>query len=609
MPWYRCMGFGQKTRSADKDASDTVTLHSWKEIAAYLNRDPRTVQLWEKSEGLPVHRINHNSRASVYAYAAEIDRWLLARSDQKPQPQNAADKAAVAAGNARLFPPKIAHIAALLVVAVAITGLAVAGLHAVRKPAPQQHASSVPLLAVLPFEDQTSTDDLLAGILTDSVIRNLGRFGQVEIVTRQSALPPGSPRPSLRPTASAPRTNMVLEGTIARIGGQIQLTVELLSAPAGEHLWGTTYIRKGDPWLLPGEIGSTVAADVIRRISGFASSGTVAAPSINPQARQVYLAARFYWNQRNVAGFEKAIALYRKTLVLDPRYAPAYAGLAECYALMTDHDGFTQDEAFRLAKTAAVKALALDPGSADAYNALAFVTYRQDWDFARADQYFQKAVALDPNSAVAHQWYGEFLGDLRRFDASIAELRKARQLDPLSPMVSSDLADGYLHAEHLAEADAELRRVLDLYPDFAPAHVYRVAVLQRQGNLAAAAQEAQNYARQTGDKLPLQMIVIRQLAVADRLNEARQAFARLLAASPQLSPYSASQLYFVTGQPDQGYAALARAMRQHCWWLVTMLVDPGFDTVRAEPRFLDVARRVGLPVDGGQQIAFAPQAR
>ena len=604
------VGFGQKTHSAEEDAPGNVTLHGWKEIATYLSRDPRTVQLWEKSEGFPIHRINHNSRASVYAHTAEIDRWLQTRSNQKNPLQNAADKTAIPAERPRLLPPKIAHIAALLAAAVAFTGLAVSGLRAVRKPVPQQRASSVPLLAVLPFADQTSTDDSLAGVITDSVIKDLGRFGQVAIVPGQSAPSPGNPHPSPGQTSSSePRANMVLEGTIARIGGQIQLTVELLSAPAGEHLWGTTYIRKGDPWLLPGEIGSTVAADVIHRITGFAPSGTLPAPSSNPQARQVYLAARFYWNQRNIAGFERAIALYRQTLALDPRYAPAYAGLAECYVLMTDHDGLTQDEAFRLAKAAAVKALALDPGSADAYNALAFVTYRQDWDFARADQYFQKAVALDPSSAVAHQWYGEFLGDLRSFDASISELRRARQLDPLSPMVSSDLADGYLHAERLTEADAELRRVLDLYPDFAPAHMYRVAVLQRQGNLTAAAQEAQIYARQTGDRQPLDMIVIRQLAAAGRMNQARQAFTGLLAASPHLSAYSASQLYFVTDQPDLGYASLARAMRQHSWWLVTMLVDPGFDAVRGEPRFLDVARRVGLPVDGSQQMAFAPQAR
>jgi Tfp pilus assembly protein PilF len=265
---------------------------------------------------------------------------------------------------------------------------------------------------------------------------------------------------------------------------------------------------------------------------------------------------------------------------------------------MTDRGILSDAEAFQRAKTAAQTALSLDPDSAEAYNALAFATYRQDWDFARAEQYFQKAIELNPNYAVAHQWYGEFLGDLRRNDESIAELRKAKDLDPLSPMVGSDLADGYLHAGRVVEAGDELKRVLDLYPDFLYAHLYRISLDTGQSDFAAAEAEAQVILKRTGDATPLQMVEIRRLVSQGNMDQARSEVRRLLSSrqGATFNAYSVAQLDFAIGQDDAGYAALEKAYRDHSWWLVTMLVDPGFSPVRNQPRFLDLARRVGLPV-------------
>jgi tetratricopeptide (TPR) repeat protein len=265
---------------------------------------------------------------------------------------------------------------------------------------------------------------------------------------------------------------------------------------------------------------------------------------------------------------------------------------------MTDRGVISNDEAFRRARAAAATALSLDPGSAEAYNALAMAVYRQDWDFAGAEQYFQKAIQLDPNYAVAHQWYGEFLGDMRRFDASIAELKKARELDPLSPMVSCDLADGYIHAGRLVEADSELNRVLELYPDFYSAHQYRLALEIEEQKFDEAQSDASVLANRTGDDSVLKVVEIHRLVAEGDLAAARSLLARVLAAPRKgsgFSPYTLAGLYFVTGQTDAGYQNLEKAYRDHSWWLVTMLVDPGLETVRNQSRFLDVARRVGFP--------------
>jgi len=588
------MGSSPKgTLTHEEDASANVKLDSWKEIAAYIGRDPRTVQFWEKLEGFPVHRLNHNARASVYAYTAEIDAWLQARSGAKaPAAQNPPEDVASPVSSAAA-----AHLVVWIGAALVCACLLAAWVWSARSrqhPAPTAPPESI--LAVLPFQNQTSTDDSLADEMTGSVIADLGRIGKVQVIAPFSVMGfKGShlPLPEIAAQLHAP---LLLQGTVAQVGDRIQATVELIGAQGAVHLWGSTYSRQaGNTAPVADEIASAIAVDVTRRITGSAPRVVLAPKTVDPRARHLYLAARFYWNQRDLPGLQQAISLYGQALKIDPKYAAAYAGQAEAYDLMTDGGAMTDGQAFRTAKAAARRALAIDPDSSEAYSALAFATYRQDWKFGEAEEYFRKAIDLDPDSAVAHQWYGEFLGDLRRFDASIAELRKAKDLDPLSPMVGCDLADGYLHAGRLREADAELRRVLELYPDFLYAHLYRLSVALRAGDFATAQSEAQIYAARSGERTPAQVVEIERLAAAGKMAEARVALHRLIA-NNHVMPYSAAQLYFVTGQTEQGYAVLEEAYRQHSWWLVTMLVDPGFAPVRTQPRFLDVARRVGLPV-------------
>lgn len=582
-----------KSRPVSEKSSRSVRLSSWKEIAAYLHRDPRTVQQWEKNEGLPVHRLEHRVRASVYAYTCELDAWMQARSGallgEKDEPREQ---------SFRHWPVlRLSSWLLLLVLVLALAGVAVnlksiVGRHEARV-AVDQHA---PVLAVLPFEDQTSGDGSLAGSLTDALFANLDRIGKVAVISRQSILSLREEHQSLSEVATDLHATLALRGTVAETEDRLQVTVELLDAPRNTHLWGATYTRRAGGSSSLSEIASGIAMEVTRQITGSTPAIALRTRDENPQARQAYLTGRFYWNQRDLAGLKKAISSFQQAVTIDPKYADAYAGLAETYDLMTDRSVLTDAEAFRRAKAAALTALALDPANANAYNGLAFATYRADWDFARAEQYFQKAIALNPNYAVAHQWYGEFLGDMRRFDQSIAELRKAEELDPLAPMVGSDLADGYMHAGRLSEANAELKRVLDLYPNFPPAHLYRAQVYTRMGDFAGAKSEAQSYLQLTHDCAPLQIVEIQRLAAAGNLPQARKELARFLegASGRTLNAYQIAQLDFMTGQNDSGYAELEGAYRRRSWWLVTMLVDPGFDAVHSQPRFIALSQRVGV---------------
>jgi len=595
-----------KSRSLDSETQTTVKLNSWKEIAAYLDRDPRTVQLWEKYEALPVHRIAHRARASVYAFTGEIDAWLLARSpaaavEPNPAPEPAASTESLltrttipADGFASPRPYFWAGVA-LAFAALLAVGVWAVKVHSAAEPAQRR------MIVVLPFENQNSPDDLLVDGLTDSLIDALGKSKGVQVISRRSAMPFKGVRLPLPQIAARLHAALALRGTAAKVGNEWRVTVELLDAMEDRHLWGATFTRRSDEMLSrQDELASTIASAVTRELTGAAPPAAIdSSAAANPDARQAYLTGRFYWNQRSQPDLKQAVSYFEQAIAIDKHYAPAYVGLADSYDLMS-LGALPAREAFQRAKAAAQQALSVDPAAAEAYNALAMATYRQDWDFAAAERDFRKAIELDPNDAVAHQWYGEFLGDLRRFDQSIAELKKAKELDPLSPMVGCDLADGYLHAGRSAEAEAELHRIIDLYPDFVPGHSYLGSVLIKDGKFDEAMIEAQFYRQKTGDETLIESVEIHRLAATGKLEEARAMVRRLLKgkSGAGFSSYQRAGLYSATSQTEAAYAALEDAYRERSWWLVTMLVDPGLDGIRDQPRFQDLARRVGLPIDG-----------
>jgi len=318
---------------------------------------------------------------------------------------------------------------------------------------------------------------------------------------------------------------------------------------------------------------------------------------VNPEARAAYLTGRFFWNKRDEPGLKKAIEYFNQSIAKDPQYAPAYSGLADCYTLLSVWGSLSSRESFPKAKAAALKALELDPASAEAYTSLAVVTARWDWNFSAAEQYFQKAIQINPNYATAHQWYGEFLGDLARAPQSIAESEKAVELDPLSPMAGCDLSVTYIHARMPEKAVKALERVLTFAPDFEPAHQYLSSAYGATGQIDKAEEEVRREAQLTGDKTGLVMLKIGHDAAEGRTQQARLEAEDLIKHSREgrFGAYELAALYFGIGDKEAGYRELERAYQQHSWLLVNLPVDKNFDSVRKEARFRDLMHRVGLP--------------
>ncbi len=571
-------------------------MDSWKEIAAYLGKDIRTVQLWEKREGLPVHRHAHAARATVYAYPTELDAWLADRQRKSATSSNPPLSKVPQLKRRKVL---ISALLACLVIGTLLTGAVVYRYRAVEK-ASSPATPRGNTIAVLPFEDLSPEhrEDHLADALTDDIIVELGRTGQLPVISRRSSARFKTTHEPLPKIAESLHANLILEGTLVRAGRRVRITADLVDASNDRHLWTQSYERDlADVLSMQDEVAGVIAASVTERVTGRAPGPQASLRRVDPEARTAYMTGRFFWNKRDQPGLKKAIEYFNQAIAKDPNYAPAYSGLADCYTLLSVWGSLSSREAFPKAKAYAQKALELDPTSAEAYTSLAIVTARWDWNFSAADQYFHKAIRANPNYATAHQWYGEFLGDLGRADQSIAESEKAVWLDPLSAIAGGDLAVTYIHAGRPEKAVKELQRVLTFAPDFAVAHSYLGSAYESLGQIDKAENEFKWQAKLTGDKTVLAVFQIRRDAAEGRTQQARQKAEKLLGHSPEgiFGSYNAAQIYLTIGDKEAGYRKLEKAYREHSWLLVNLPVDTAFALVRKEPRFRDLMRRVGLP--------------
>jgi TolB-like protein/Tfp pilus assembly protein PilF len=464
-------------------------------------------------------------------------------------------------------------------------------------------ASALPLgpnqtLAVLPFEDLSadSSSNLWIYGFTDDLITDLGTTEHLQVISRRSVMPFQSTHDTLSEIARKLHATLILEGTVTHQNGAARITARLLDAQHDHQIWASSYTRHTDDILsLQDEIAADITNAVTEKLTGSIPQVNPNAHPDDPQVRLAYLTGLYYLSRRDEPGLLKAIHSFHQSIAKDSHYAPAYVGLADCYNLLAVWGKLPSNKAFPQARAAAQTALSLDPSSAQAYTSLAFETYRYEWNFPQAETYFRKAIQLNPNYATAHQWYGEFLGDLRRFDQSIAELRKATDLDPLSAIAGGDLAVGYIHAGRDPEAIAELHRILTLYPDFVPAHNYLASAYQDAGDWTSAQKEAETYTRLGGNPTNLQTILIADDARNGKITQARSELHTFLRHNHPGS-FQQAQLYFAVHDPDDAFAALDKAYAEHSWWLVTLMVEPGFASAPEQPQLRKLMLRVGLPV-------------
>ncbi|MFZ1217874.1 MAG: tetratricopeptide repeat protein [Chthoniobacterales bacterium] len=382
-------------------------------------------------------------------------------------------------------------IIAVLVVALGYFAVDKFVLAPRRSPTPGELSStaSSKSIAVLPFENLSSDKEnaYFADGIQDEILTRLSKIAALKVISRTSTQHFKSTPENLPEIARQLGVAYVLEGSIQRSGDQVRITVQLINALNDSHLWAEVYDRKlTDIFAVESEIARTVAETLKAKLTGGAEQVLASKPTENPEAHQLYLKGRYFWNRRTEENIQTALGYFQQAIEKDPSYALAYAGLADCYALMPVYGKNPPREDIHRAIAAARRALELDDSLAEAHTSLgnAFV---DDLQFAPAEVEFKRALELNPSYATGHQWFGECLQTQGRFDEAVAQLKKAQELDPLSLIINTVYASTLGSAGHLDEAVQQIHRTLEMDPSFGVGLFILGEVLEMRGQFPEAA--------------------------------------------------------------------------------------------------------------------------
>jgi len=455
-------------------------------------------------------------------------------------------------------------------------------------------------LAVLPLESLSNdaSQDYFADGMTDELIADLGQISALRVISRTSVMSYKHTRKLLPQIARELNVDAVVEGTVLRSGNQVRITAQLIDGATDRHLWSETYQGElRDTLSLQNSIARAIADQIRVSLNPAEQAELRSTAVLNPAAYESYLKGRFFWNKRTANGLTTALAYFNQAVDEDPKYARAYSGLADTYALLGDwqYAVMTSKEALPKAKDAASKALDLDAALGEAHNSLAFCLDGFDWDFASADREFRRAIELTPGYATAHHWYAWHLALARRYDAAIAEMRKAQNLDPLSLVINADLAELLALAGNYDESIRVSRKTLELDPGFGLAHNHLGQAYLQKGMPGEAIGELRMAVRLSGGGATCIANLARAYVAAGRKPEAAALLDGLMKRSTALHSYASeiAVIYAAIGESDHAMTWLERGFEER--FNPGVLIRPGFDPLRTDPRFEELVRRVGLP--------------
>jgi TolB-like protein/Flp pilus assembly protein TadD len=464
---------------------------------------------------------------------------------------------------------------------------------------PTPSSSPKKSIAVLPFENlsEDKANAYFADGIQEEILTRLAKIADLKVISRTSTQRYQSKPGNLSEIAKQLGVANILEGSVQKAADQVRVNVQLVNAQTDSHLWAETYDRKlTDIFGVESDIATTIAETLQAKLTGSEKTAIVKRPTANPEAYELYLKGRFFWNKRTGADLRTAIEYFNQAVGKDPSYALAYAGLADSYCLLSDFGAASPADSYPQAKAAAKKALEIDDTLAEAHTSLANVFTNYDFDFEQSLKEFERAIQLNPNYATAQHWSGYTLVNLGQFDRGIAEGRRSVELDPLSLIINADLGQDYFYARRYDEAITQLRKTIQMDPRFYYAHWSLGLVWQVKGQINEAIAEYRKAVELNDDPFVLALLG-QAYARAGQREEAQKILARLSdeAKSRYVSAYSFVFLYLALGDKERAIDELERAYRERSSYVDVIKVDPMLDDLRGNPRFEALVQKVFTP--------------
>jgi eukaryotic-like serine/threonine-protein kinase len=559
-----------------------------------LETEPRQPRLWNPKIDRELSTIclkclekdPKRRYSSALALAEDLEHWL------KHEPIRAKRSGLVTRAR-KWRNPAIAALIASLVALAAAMGWNVWKSELISRPATKG-------IAVLPFENLSGDKENAVFVdgVQDDILTKLAKIADLKVISRTSVMPYRGAR-NTRQIGNALGVSHVLEGSVQRAGSKVRVNAQLIDTRTDTHVWAEQYDRDmRDVFAIQSDISRRVVDALKIQLGTEEAQRLVKKPTQNLKAYDAYLLGRFELNKFTEDGFTRSLAHFQQAIALDPKFALAYAGLAEAYNMIGYWGYLAPKEGFPEAKRAAQMALNIDPDLGEAHSALAYTQFQYEWKFKEAEMEFKEAIRLNPNSASTRLRFCEYLYDFQRAQEGHEQLERARDLDPLSIEISFLFATESFVARDFNHAIEQLQKTISMDPNNALAYHLLAAVFYQKKMPTQAFT-----ANEKGDSLEgifsdAEMAEMRNAyetaglaAYFRKENEVRQ---KRLAEGKYQSPLNIALNYAFAGADSEALDWLERAVDEHTPWLLELKIDPGWDAVRSQPRFIALLKKIGL---------------
>lgn len=454
-------------------------------------------------------------------------------------------------------------------------------------------------LAVLPLTNLSgdSAQDYFADGMTEAMITELAQISGLRVISRTSVMQYKGGKKSLPEIARELHVDSVLEGSVLRSGEKVRITAQLIQAFPERHLWAKSYDSDlRDIMAVQSEVARSVAGEIRVKLTPSEAARLQKSRPVNPEAHDAYLRGRYFRRKGSLENIEKARQYFERALDKDPLYAPAYAALADYYSVLPFYTGVRRDEVLPKAKAAVARALELDDSLAEAHSSLAYIYTYYDWDWARGDQEFQRALQLNPNDAAIRHRYSRYLSSLGRIDEALREIKHEQELDPLSQVARANVGMIYYFGRQYDSAIQPLNDVLKEDPKFDTAYWGLGLIYEQKGMPAEAVAQMEKAAALSPDPNTMASLA-HAYAIAGQKEKAHKILEDLegQAKKEDISGYQFAVIYAGLGEQDKALAELEKAFKERSTLLGYIRMDPRFDPIRSDTRFVDIQRRIGLP--------------